>query len=168
MTPTPMSMRLRVCLTLLMTVAAVAAFAQTNEELYKSGQIGYAHGNCVKAARFFFAYLIRQPAELAADPARKARLEQVIRVCDETPERYASTLVIYAKKKPPKESQCEIYAELAVAQFEANQLASCNLTGSRWSSNRPYHYKWCVGVDELEASRERQARDVALNSCGAK
>ena len=34
---------------------------------------GYANGNCVKAARFWFAYLIREPPELAADPNLKSQ-----------------------------------------------------------------------------------------------
>ena len=168
MAPTSTRTRLSLCLTLLVTVATVAAFAQTNEELYRSGQIGLAGGNCVKAARFWFAYLIRQPGELATNPARRAKLEETIRRCDEDSERYASTMVTYSKKLPPKESRCQIYSELAVAQFEASQLASCNLTGPRWHPNYSYHYNWCIGASDLDAFGERQARDSALNSCGAK
>jgi hypothetical protein len=165
MIPTSKSVRLMLGVTSLVTLAVVMAFAQSNSELYRSGQIGYANGNCVKAARFWFAYLIREPAELAADPNLRAKIERVIRECDEEPMRYASTAVVYAKKPRSKEGSCQIYAELAVAQFEASQLAGCKLTGSRWSSDYAFHYKWCVAVDALNASLERSARDQALSSC---
>ena len=164
---TPVSMRLSLCLTLLVMGAAVAAFAQTNEDLYRSGQIGLANGNCVKAARFWFAYLVRQPTELAANPTRKARLEETIRRCDEEPDRYAATYVTYTNKIRTKEGKCQVYSEVAVAQFEASRLASCNLTGTRWQPDYSFHYNWCVAVDDDQAFTERRARDQALSSCGA-
>jgi hypothetical protein len=157
--------RLILCLTAFVVLWADGAAAQSNSELYRSGQIGYANGNCVKAARFWFAYLIRQPPELETDLARKEKIERVIRECDEAPLRFAETYVQYQMRRPTKEGKCRIYAELAVAQFEASQLAGCNVRGGLWSPDFAYHYNWCVTADDGSAYRSRGARMTALNSC---
>jgi hypothetical protein len=158
-------MRLGLCVALLTVLTLVGAFAQSNSELYRSGQIGYASGNCVKAARFWFAYLIREPPELNADPNRRAKIERVIRDCDEEPMRFAYTTIQYSKKLPGKEGRCQIYAELAVAQFEANELSGCNQADSRWNADYTGHFNWCMTARDLDADAERRARDQVLRAC---
>jgi hypothetical protein len=148
----------------LLLIAAHVSRAQnsfpTDQQLYVSGHIGYALGNCVKASRYWFAYLLRNPPEL--DATRRAAIERVIAVCDTSPEQIAYTYAQFAKKPPDR---CEKYAELAVAQFEAAQLAGCGFSGSRWSGNRAYHHKWCTTAREAESNRELSERRTQIVQC---
>ncbi len=141
------------CLSLLaagaLACTAATSHAQaipTDQQLYASGLIGYANGNCVKASRYWFAYLLRQPADL--DAARQAQLEAVIAACDAAPTKIAYANAMFDLKKPTKQAQCDQYADLAVAQFEAAQLSGCGFSGSRWSGNHAYHANWCLSAKD--------------------
>lgn len=145
---------------------AIAQVPQvSDQQLYLSGQFGFATGNCVKASRYWFAYLLRNPPELQTDSGRQARLEKVIADCDAAPLQYASTTAMFRKTQPTREGICDIYAEIAVAQFDASKLANCGFSGSRWNGSKPYHYNWCLGARDFEAVQERGARQTALAAC---
>ncbi len=147
--------------------AANLAHAQndspSDDQLWLSGQIGYANGNCVKASRYWFAYLLRKPASL--DAARQAKIQQTIAMCDAAPTRIAYANAMFDLKKPTKQAQCEQYADLAVAQFEAAQSSGCGFSGSRWSGNRAYHHNWCLGSKDMEPNAELNARKSLMVTC---
>ena len=71
----------------LLAGTALVSLAQNDtpndQQLYLSGLIGYSNGNCVKASRYWYAYLLRRPAGL--DAAHQAQLERVIAACDAAP-----------------------------------------------------------------------------------
>ena len=150
-----------------LTLAAIIGRAQssgpTDQQLFVSGQIGYANGNCVKASRYWFAYLLRAPADLS--PTRKAKIEQVIAMCDAAPTKIAYAYAAFDAKKPTRQGRCDQYAELAVAQFDAAQLSNCGFSGARWSGNLAYHAKWCLTSKDMEPDAELNARKSQLATC---
>lgn len=159
--------RLAACLALSLGVCAPLAAAQpvlmSPQQLYNAGLKGYAKGNCVTVSRFWFAYLQANPSGLT--PAGQARIEEVIAGCEQASNKYASTFAYYDLKKPTRQGQCDIYAELAVAQYEAGRAANCGFSGPRWSPNRAYHAQWCMQAAPKDDWVERQARDAALDKC---
>ncbi len=62
---------------------------------------------------------------------------------------------------------CAQYAKTAVMQNEENLSKNCGLTGSRWSSDYDYHFKWCMRVSGDVSRSETMARALALKNCGA-
>lgn len=139
--------------------------APTDQQLYLSGQIGLANGNCVKASRFYFAYLLRNPVELQTDYVLRTRLEKVIATCDSLPSHYAFTSAIFSRTPPTKQALCEKYSEISVAQNDAASLARCGFTGSRWNAAVTYHHTWCMGAADSQRNAELEARKTALNAC---
>jgi hypothetical protein len=137
----------------------------TNEELFRNGQFGLAEGNCVRVSRYWYAYLLREPAEIPPGSARREYISKVIKTCDALPQRYAGNVAMYAIQKPPKSEVCAIYGEVAVAQYEASQLANCNFSGSRWNADANFHAKWCMTANDLEPMAERSTRAEALKAC---
>lgn len=162
-----MSIEPRVVFACLLAGAAGVSHAQsdspTDQQLFVSGQIGYANGNCVKASRYWFAYLLRRPTDL--DAARQAKIQQVIAQCDANPSQIAYTYATFDVKKPTKQAECDQYADLAVAQFEAARLSSCGFSGSRWSGNHAYHYNWCLTAASGDPTRELNARRGLMVTC---
>jgi hypothetical protein len=162
-----MSLGLRILVACLWLFAVAGAQAQgsvpSDQQLWLSGQIGYANGNCVKASRYWFAYLLRKPAEM--DATRQAQIEQLIRKCDLAPMQIAYADAKFLKKDPPKDVQCDQYADLAVAQFEAAQGSGCGFSGPRWSGNRAYHRDWCMGSKAREPDAELWARKGLMANC---
>ena len=147
--------------------ASLAVLAQdvtpSDQDLFLYGQIGYANGNCVKASRYWFAYLLRRPADLTA--TRQAQLEQVISMCDARPTQIAYANAMFKTKKPVKQEQCDQYADLAVAQYEAQRLSGCGFAGPRWSPDHAYHANWCMGAKDMEPNTELNARKGLMASC---
>ena len=137
----------------------------TDEQLYRDGESGYRRGNCVKAARYWFAYLLRNPAGLKADPQRKRSLENAIRNCDDGGEPYAGNDAKFDGIEGDSKRRCAMYTEIALAQNRANRLASCNFTGPQWNDSPPYHFNWCVQVDPGKARTETSERQKALDGC---
>jgi hypothetical protein len=63
------------CVTAVIQLHATPAVTDSvsNEQLYRSGMIGLSRGNCVKAARYFFACLLRESDELRVRPEQRAK-----------------------------------------------------------------------------------------------
>ncbi|AMP72593.1 hypothetical protein PP715_23660 [Ralstonia solanacearum] len=162
-----MSPSQRIAAACLLAGTALAGRAQsdspTDQQLFVSGQIGYANGNCVKASRYWFAYLLRKPADM--DAARRAKIEQVIALCDAAPTQLSYAYAMFDLKKPTKQAQCDQYADLAVAQFDAAQLSGCGFSGSRWSGNHAYHFNWCLTAKDMEPTAELNARKGLMAAC---
>jgi hypothetical protein len=63
---------------------------------------------------------------------------------------------------------CKPYAWAALVQVHA-ALASprcgADLLGTRWSTEFPVHYEWCLGVSVAAAGAERDARAQLLRAC---
>lgn len=157
----------RVLAACLLAGTALAGRAQTDnptdQQLFVSGQIGYANGNCVKASRYWFAYLLRKPADM--DATRQAKIQRVIALCDAAPTQIAYANALFALKKPTKQALCDQYADLAVAQFDAARLSGCGFAGSRWSGNHAYHYHWCLTAKDMEPNGELNARKSLMAAC---
>jgi hypothetical protein len=67
-------------LALLLVGAGVYAQTYSDSQLLALGKQAYNANRCVSAAKFFFAYLLRNPSQ--GDPSR-ARIEQAIAWCEE-------------------------------------------------------------------------------------
>jgi len=62
---------------------------------------------------------------------------------------------------------CDNYAKTAVQQQIGNVAQSCAEKGSRWSSSYMTHNAWCRSAAKSTASKQIEARESALSSCGA-
>jgi len=62
---------------------------------------------------------------------------------------------------------CDNYAKTAVKQQIANVSQSCAERGKRWSPSYLGQKAWCMRVSKAVASKETEARNSALGSCGA-
>ncbi|MDR0780369.1 MAG: hypothetical protein LBF16_06700 [Pseudomonadales bacterium] len=142
---------------------APAADQLSDQQLYNNGAAGYTNGNCVTVARYWYAYLLRNPAGLTAN--RRAWISSVIDSCEQAPTRYASTFTTFYRVPPTRQAACDTYGELAVEQYEAAQANNCGFSGPQWHSNKDYHSQWCMTVQPIEDSKERSARNVALTQC---
>jgi hypothetical protein len=158
--------RLILCLSFLSLAFGMPAIAQapiSDDELYRMGLDGQRQGNCVTASRYWYAYLLREPKDLRA--ARKQRLQEIIKMCEQMAVRVAYTDAKIDGASDTKEFRCENYAATAVAQYQSSRSGACRFSGSRWSSNREAHHSWCLDVPESEADKEFRARDRELERC---
>ena len=143
-----------------------AQTAPSAKALYRAGLSGYIDGNCVRAARYFFAYSILNPPELQSRPDLSMKIQQVIADCDSNAGYYAAgNNVFFDLKKPTAQGLCEVYSKIAIAQNDANQEFQCGLTGPRWNAGYQYHFQWCMTVKPEERATERFARNSALRTC---
>jgi len=151
----------------LYVAVAAAETLPTPQQLYRDGLIGISQGNCVKAARYLFAYTLNNPPELQARPDVRATLQQVISNCEADPSHYAyaGNMVFYDAKVPTAQGLCDIYSQLALTQNLVNEEFQCGLSGPRWNSNYQYHYSWCLTVTQKDRETERSARREAIRSC---
>jgi hypothetical protein len=70
--------------------------------------------------------------------------------------------------QPPAGDQerCQQYARSAVAQNQQNLSRRCGFSGSRWSADHNFHYRWCLGVPRSSTDSEYNARENDLrNRC---
>jgi hypothetical protein len=137
--------------------------AFSNQQLYDYGQEGWNAGNCVRAARYWFAFLLRKPQDLRSQT--KTVLEHRIATCDKTPSRFAGVDSSADAPTPKTQRRCVMYAEIASAQYHASELARCNYTGPKWKPESLYHYNWCMTVQADDARKEIVERQAALDHC---
>ena len=62
---------------------------------------------------------------------------------------------------------CDSYAKTAVQQQIGNIAQSCAEKGSKWSSSYIGHKAWCMRATNSNASKQTEARESSLGSCGA-
>jgi hypothetical protein len=64
--------------------------------------------------------------------------------------------------------RCRDYAQISVRQNQFNLRRRCGFRGPRWSSNRSYHYNWCLRhrVPPHQLNRIVQRRRNDLARCG--
>lgn len=171
--------------------------AQTynNAELLNEAGQAYNSDQCVRAGRFAFAYLLRNPT---ADSTLRGNLQTIISWCEQhtsvasgskgdgtseatdsrpaiklgapgpDPARSGATVVVPAPPPHPRnstEKRCYLYATLAVAQNRLNEGNGCNFSGSRWDSDYNYHYNWCLSAPAAETKSESSTRLSMLNQC---
>lgn len=77
----------------LIWVSAVPLTAQqySDHDLIQNGNDAYARQQCVTAAKFIFAYILRNPAPVRNDPNYRARLENAITWCENNTAIYADS-----------------------------------------------------------------------------
>lgn len=161
-----------------------AAQSYSDAALLSEGSQAYQRDQCVQAAKFFFAYLLRNPSTGRAD------LQQAINWCEKNTTVYAGgkgddPLMRPRPAKPPLSNisagngatvgpptarrqsspRCDIYTSIAIAQNQANISHSCGYTGARWDSVYQNHYDRCTAVGREEARAETQERQRLLDQC---
>jgi hypothetical protein len=134
----------------------------TDQDLYRLGQSAYSRGHCVKASKYLYAFILRNPPELQADPQLRSFLESIVSDCEENCGKFAATVNVTFRRALPV---CTIYTRIAVAQHETAKLAGCGFSGPRWLSNPRYHYNWCMDAKDSDVMEERRQRDSALENC---
>lgn len=67
----------------------------------------------------------------------------------------------------PEHQRCEEYAKRSVNQNISNLGNGCGFSGPEWSSDKSYHYDWCMknSVSQSELNTHLSKRDVALEKC---
>jgi hypothetical protein len=64
-----------------------------------------------------------------------------------------------------KRASCEVYAQVAVVQAEANRKLRCGYAGGRWDTNPEPHFRWCRFVRRETIALEARDRAVELQRC---
>jgi len=168
--------------------AAGPARAQdpSDAQLLSMGTAAWNQTKCVTAARFFYAYLVRDPQGVpSAGPSRES-LEDAISWCEKNTTVYGGSKgdgfgdTNTGPKKPvlnfgvvvqpppgldPTQRRCRAYASIAVAQNAVNLANRCGFTGNRWDSDYSNHLRWCTAVAPGACRAETQQRQAMLDQC---
>jgi hypothetical protein len=64
-----------------------------------------------------------------------------------------------------KRASCEVYAQLAQVQAQANRRYRCGYYGGRWDENPEPHFRWCRFVRRESLAFELRERAVDLQRC---
>jgi hypothetical protein len=167
---------------------SVAAQSFTDSELLRTAREAWSSNQCVKSARFFFAYQLRNPPALRTDPQHSAAVAKAISWCEQNARVQAGVEYkadglggqaqpVQPAPKPPLQLQpvsvaqnavsrrCDVYATLAVAQSELNQRNHCGFTDTRWAGDYDTHFQWCSAVGAAASRTETDARLQLLQQC---
>jgi hypothetical protein len=165
---------------------SLSAESYSDADLLRNGLNAWNNNECVRAARFLFAYQLREPPELRANEQYRQQISTMITWCEQNaglaagtdakfdrpgqpattgPQKPNITLPPLAAPKDLNARRCDIYAAVAVAQNEANQRNACAFSGGRWSSEFANHYSWCLNVTRPNSAAETSARQELLDKC---
>jgi hypothetical protein len=64
-----------------------------------------------------------------------------------------------------KRASCEVYAQIAQVQTEANRKYRCGYEGVRWDTNPEPHFRWCRFVRRETLGAELRERSIDLQRC---
>jgi hypothetical protein len=162
----------------LVAVAPVAAHSYSADELLRNGQQAWTNVECVRAARFLFAYSLTNSPALQ-NPEHLNAVQRAIDWCEQNSQVFADVKGDKQGKpgSPPPQlnltpqpsshtnARCDIYARIAVAQNEAATTNNCNVAGGRWNSNYQYHYQWCLSVPGSSTTEDTTQRQYILTKC---
>ena len=163
----------------LVTVAPVAAQSYSADDLLRNGQQAWANVECVKAARFLFAYSLTNSPALH-NPEHRNAVRRAIDWCEQNSQVFAEVKGDKHSRRLPQplpqlnltpqpsshtNARCDIYARIAVAQNEAAAANNCSAAGGRWNSDYQYHYQWCLAVPGSSTIEETTQRQYVLTQC---
>lgn len=170
-----------------MPIASAASYSDA--ELLQNGKAAWDKEECVKAARYLFAYQLRDPPALRANNELRNNIDTAISWCERNARIAAGVdsksddLTSGGAQSRPQRPQvtlnapsspggnldarrCDIYASIAVAQNEANRRNFCRMPAeARWSSEFDGHYGWCMNVPKAQSDAETVARQNLLGRC---
>jgi hypothetical protein len=163
-----------------------SAESYSDADLLRNGLEAWNKNECVRAARFLFAYQLREPAALRANEQYRAQISTMITWCEQNASLAAGTDAKFDRPGQPATSgpqkpnislppvaapkdlntrRCDVYAAVAVAQNEANQRNACAFSGGRWNSEFNDHFSWCLSVAGSDSATETRARQELLDKC---
>jgi hypothetical protein len=171
----------------LVFLGVVCAVGQTytDADLLREGKTAWDANKCVRASRFFFAYLLRAP--LDQDARQRGKLEEAIRWCESRtafaggtkgddpgsrpitpppvsppPDMSGVTLAVPTSSA---QKRCAMYARVAAAQAEVFLASGCGGRDSRWDPAFTNHYNWCMAVGAPTANQETAVRQQLFDQC---
>lgn len=161
-------------------IAALAigpVHAQTANALISEGNVAYRRDECVRAAARYYALQVHYPDWL--NSAQKKEVTDRIKWCEKHSSVNAATKadeesgVPQPLEKPdgdlglsqPANNRCRLYAQIAVAQYQVNQVDGCGYSDARWRDDFRNHYEWCMTQGKVALDRESLARQEGLIAC---
>jgi len=166
-------------------VAALFGQSYTDAQLYNEGRLAWDRGSCVRASRFFFAYLVRNPG--VQNRNEGTLMQKAIDWCESN-----STVAVPGSKgddpgdggvrplaRPPRpvlalpgspivaapeQRRCDSYARIAVAQAQIYLANSCGAADTRWDTTYANHFNWCSAVGAAQSRAETAARQQILET----
>jgi hypothetical protein len=174
-------------------VASALSQTYTDAQLLAEGEAAWQQARCVRAARFLFAYELRNSRAMQSDPNHRNSVRRAIEWCEQNTAVAAGTKgdaagevgAARTPKRPDlqlrpsspagaaptaaspeaRRKHCVVYAHVAIAQQAANKQNGCGFADGRWSGDYAYHFNWCLQAQPGPVQAGTAERALMLEDC---